>query len=166
MVEDIVKSAGLMCLGTRLKRISERLQSDTQTIFDEMDAQLQVSHAPLLMAIDVHGPLSVGEIAEAVGVSQPAVTRAINILVSDGVLRLVADDTDKRVRRFALSKKGVLLAARGREEIWPKVNASVARLCGEDGDLLLALLARIEDGLKDRPLGEWRANAEGGEVKS
>ena len=46
MVEDVVRAFGFLCLGSRLKRIGERLQADTQRIMDEMDVPLQASHTP------------------------------------------------------------------------------------------------------------------------
>jgi len=35
LVEDVVKSLGYLCLGSRFRRIGERLQADTQQVIEE-----------------------------------------------------------------------------------------------------------------------------------
>ena len=70
MVEDIVRAYGFLPLGSRLRRIGERLQADTQRVMDEMDVPLQAGQYPFLGALDRLGPLTVGELAEAVGITQ------------------------------------------------------------------------------------------------
>ncbi|MGO7161526.1 transcriptional regulator, partial [Rhizobium johnstonii] len=37
MVEDVVRTLGFLCMGSRLRRIGERLQADTQQVIDEAD---------------------------------------------------------------------------------------------------------------------------------
>ena len=63
MVEDVVRSLGHLCLGTRMKRIGERLQGETQRILDSLEVPIQAGQYPLLGAIDRLGPLTVGELA-------------------------------------------------------------------------------------------------------
>jgi hypothetical protein len=52
--EDIVRSFGFLTLGSRLKRIGERLQADTQRIMDDMELALQASQYPFLASVDRH----------------------------------------------------------------------------------------------------------------
>ena len=54
LVEDVVRSFGFLTLGSRMKRIGEKLQADTQKIMDELGAPLQASQYPFLAAIDRH----------------------------------------------------------------------------------------------------------------
>src|SRR6185369_12768487 len=86
MVEDVVRGFGFLALGSRMKRIGERLQADTQRIISEHGGPLQASQYPFLAAIDRLGPLTIGELAEAVGISQPGATRALMQLID---LRLI-----------------------------------------------------------------------------
>ncbi len=73
-MEDIVRTLGYLCLGTRLKRIGEQVQADTQRIMEQRGVTLQAGQYPLLAAIDRLGPLSIGELAEALGVTQPRIS--------------------------------------------------------------------------------------------
>ncbi|MGO8658329.1 transcriptional regulator, partial [Rhizobium ruizarguesonis] len=69
MVEDVVRTLGFLCMGSRLRRIGERLQADTQQVIDEAGLSIQAGQYPFLAAIDRAGPLTIGELAQAVGIT-------------------------------------------------------------------------------------------------
>ncbi len=151
-VEDVVRELGHLSLGTRLKRIGETLQAQTQAVLAAHGFEQPAAWFPLLAALDRLGPLSVGELSQAVGVSQPVVTRSLRGLEDDGLIESQATEADRRVRRIALSRKGQGLVARSQREAWPAIEHAVAQACeGLTGDLL-AQLAALEDALADQPL--------------
>ena len=151
-MEDVVRAFGFLTLGTRMKRIGERLQADTQQIMDELDAPLQASQYPFLAALDRLGPLSIGEIAEAVGITQPGATRSVAQLVADRFCEVQKAPADQRRKIISLTKKGQQIVAHGKHQVWPRLEAAVAELCGGLSGPLLEQLAAIEDGLKAKPL--------------
>jgi DNA-binding MarR family transcriptional regulator len=152
MVEDVIRSFGFLTLGTRMKRLGERLQADTQRIMDELGAPLQASQYPFLAAIDRLGPITVGELAEAVGITQPGATRTVAQLVELGMLEAKAASDDQRRRIVSLSREGKRLVAAAKREVWPRIRAAVADLCSDLDGPLLDQLAAIEDGLAAAPL--------------
>ncbi len=152
MVEDVVRALGYLCLGTRLKRIGERLQSDTQRILLEFDSTVGVSQYPFLAALDRLGPLTIGELAEAVGISQPGVTRGLSPLLALGLVRAEQPDSDQRRRVVHLTDCGRDLVAAAKREAWPRIERAVAELCAALDGPLLTQLAAIEDGLAEAPL--------------
>jgi DNA-binding MarR family transcriptional regulator len=152
MVEDVIRSFGFLTLGTRMKRLGERLQADTQRIMDELGAPLQASQYPFLAAIDRLGPITVGELAEAVGITQPGATRTVAQLVELGMLEVKAASDDQRRRIVSLSREGKRLVAAAKREVWPRIRAAVADLCSDLDGPLLDQLAAIEDGLAAAPL--------------
>jgi DNA-binding MarR family transcriptional regulator len=154
MVEDIVRRRGYLTLGTRLKRIGERLQGDTQRIIDAGGAAVQASQFPFLAALDDLGPLTVGELAAAIGVSQPGATRTVGQLAKLGLVTLRPGRDDQRQRVVTLTAKGRQTVDLGRREIWPRVVAAVADLCGDLSGPLLDQLAQLEDGLAEQPLDQ------------
>ena len=157
MVEDVVRSFGFLTLGTRMKRIGERLQADTQRIMDELGAPLQASQYPFLAAIDRLGPLAVGELAEATGITQPGATRTVRQLVELGILKTEQAADDQRQRIVSLSGEGTRLVATAKREVWPRISEAVADLCGDLDGPLLQQLAAIEDGLAAAPLNRRAA---------
>lgn len=153
-IEDVVKELGHLSLGTRLKRIGETLQAQTQAVLAERGFEQPAAWFPLLAALDRLGPLSVGELSQAVGVSQPVVTRSLRGLEEDGLVESGAAEADRRVRRIALSRKGRGLVQRYKARAWPVIEAAVAEACaGLHGDLL-AQLAALEDALAEQPLAQ------------
>jgi DNA-binding MarR family transcriptional regulator len=159
MVEDVIRSFGFLTLGTRMKRLGERLQADTQRIMDELGAPLQASQYPFLAAIDRLGPITVGELAEAVGITQPGATRTVAQLVELGMLEAKAASDDQRRRIVSLSREGKRLVAAAKREVWPRIRAAVADLCSDLDGPLLDQLAAIEDGLAAAPLDRRAAKA-------
>jgi DNA-binding MarR family transcriptional regulator len=153
VVEDIVRSFGFLTLGSRMKRIGERLQADTERIMDEMDVPLQPSQYPFLAAIDRLGALTLGELAEAVGITQPGATRSLGQLVALGLLDARQAPDDQRRKIITLTKKGQALVDTAKQEVWPRIEKAVADLCGELSGPLLHQLAALEDGLAAKPLG-------------
>lgn len=154
MVEDVVKGLGHLSLGTRLKRIGETLQAQTQAVLAARGFEQPAAHFPLLAALDRLGALSVGELSQAVGVSQPVITRSLRGLEDDGLVESETAEEDRRVRRIALSRKGRGLVQRAKTQAWPAIEAAVAEACaGLQGDLL-AQLAALEDALAQTPLAQ------------
>lgn len=152
MVEDVVKALGYLSLGTRLKRIGETLQAQTQAVLAAHGFEQPAAHFPLLATLDRLGPLSVGELSQAVGVSQPVVTRSLRGLEDDGLVQSATSAEDLRVRRVGLSRKGRGLVQRAQAEAWPAIEAAVAQACVNLKGDLLAQLAALEAALAERSL--------------
>jgi DNA-binding MarR family transcriptional regulator len=152
MIEDVVRELGYLALGSRLKRLGERLQGQAQVLLEEAGIGLSASCFPLLAALDRLGPLSVGELAEAVGVSQPGVTRLLERLEREGLVKSRPRAGDRRVRPIVLTRAGQQLVTRTQQSVWPKIEAAVADACAEGAGLLLAQLDSLETALAATPL--------------
>jgi DNA-binding MarR family transcriptional regulator len=152
LTEDIVRTFGYLCLGSRFRRIGERLQADTQQIIQTFGVSIQAGQYPFLAAIDRSGPLTIGELAEAVGITQPGATRTLAQLADLGLVETRAADEDQRRRLVSLTETGRALIQRSKREIWPRIEDAVRDLCGDLAGPLLAQLASMEDRLAAAPL--------------
>ena len=149
---DIVRRGGHMTLGSRLKRLGERMQSDVARFMEEIGIGAQPSVPPLLAALDSKESLTINELVEAVGISQPGVTRSVGQLERAGLVEIRRMAGDRRSKAVALTAKGRDIVARCRNDLWPYIEAAVADVCaGLDGPLLRQLDA-IEDALAEKPL--------------
>jgi len=149
---DIVRRGGHMTLGSRLKRLGERMQGDVARFMEEVGIGGQPSVPPLLAALEGKESLTINELVEAVGISQPGVTRSIGQLERAGLVEIRRTQNDRRSKAVALTQKGRDLVGRCREELWPYIEAAVADVCaGLDGPLLNQLAA-IEEALAEKPL--------------
>ncbi|EJE52601.1 transcriptional regulator [Acidovorax sp. CF316] len=152
MVQDTVKELGFLTLGTRFRRIGESLQAQTQALMARHGIDLPAAHFPLLAALDRHGPLGVGELGTAVGVSQPVVTRSLHGLEASGLVESRTLQEDRRIRKVQLSEAGQALVERARREVWPVIEASVAQICAPLEGPLLEQLSALEAGLEHTSL--------------
>lgn len=158
MIEDVVRTLGHATLGSRLKRIGEKLQAQTQELtVDLAGIDLPVPHNPVLAALDRHGPMSIGDLARALGQRQPGVTRTINKMKADGLVGATPDTNDRRVSTIALTKKGAQLVAHLKATLWPAVNQAVADACAGLEGPLLDQLDGLEDALADKTLSARRS---------
>jgi DNA-binding MarR family transcriptional regulator len=147
LTEDIVRAFGYLCLGSRFRRIGERLQTETQQIIQSFGVTIQAGQYPFLVAIDRFGPLTIGELAEAVGITQPGATRTLAQLVDLGLVEARASDEDQRRKLVSLTERGRDLIETSKREIWPSIESAVRDLCDDLSGPLLDQLAAIEDGL-------------------
>jgi DNA-binding MarR family transcriptional regulator len=94
----------------------------------------------------------VGELTEAVGISQPGVTRMLDKLEADGLVCSTQLVDDRRVRTIALTRSGRQLISRSKRTAWPMIEAAVADACAGPALPLLAVLAALERALVTAPL--------------
>ncbi|WP_027054893.1 MarR family winged helix-turn-helix transcriptional regulator [Mesorhizobium erdmanii] len=151
-MEDVLRSLGYLCLGSRLKRIGEQLQADTQRMLEGLEVRVQSSQYPLLAALDRLGPLPVGELAQSLGVTQPGVTRSVSLLADIGLVEVIQANDDQRRRVVSLTSGGQQLVDAAKRDAWPRIERAVADLCSGLSGPLLEQLAAIEDGLAAAPL--------------
>jgi DNA-binding MarR family transcriptional regulator len=152
VVDDIVEQLGHLTLGSRLKRLGERMQAETTRFIEASGLEVSASLFPLLAALDRPDGLTVGELADAVGVSQPGVTRSLAKLADLGLVAVAHESVDRRRRSARLTAHGEVVVARARVEVWPHIEAAVAGACdGLDGPLL-DQLAELEARLGRVPL--------------
>ncbi len=128
MNDDVIRKLGYLALGTRLKRLGERMQAQTQRIFEDHGVALQAGQFPFLAAIDSLGPSTIGELADALGVSQPGATRTLAQLADDGWVAITTAPDDQRRKSVVLSTKGQHLVETAKRELWPVIESAVRAL--------------------------------------
>ena len=152
MVDDIIRNKGFLALGTRMRRIGERLQADVQRLIDSHDLPILSHHYPILFAIDENGPMEVGQLARALGASQPGVTRSIGQLSASGCVTISSSASDRRVRRVELTEHGQSVMRVGRGVIAPRVLGAFEAVFAAQSSEFLGLLDRLEDALETATL--------------
>lgn len=164
MVDDVVRSSPHLFLGSRLRRLGERMQADVAQIVEHVGLPIHPSQYSALEALARFGPLSVGELAEATGARQPGVTRTVARLGEMGLIKVCGEGPDRRVRKAMLSDKGVALMEKSHAEVWPKVEGAVRELCDAVAPGFMDALTAIETALDDEPLDRRALRARGLEI--
>jgi DNA-binding MarR family transcriptional regulator len=149
---DLIASLGYMCLGSRLKRLGERMQAGVTQHLVARGIAVQPAQLPLLWALRDEGPLTIGALSDRLGISQPGVSRAVAALERLGMIGAATAAKDKRQRRIMITPQAQALLAALSADLFPAVQQAVEALCLSAGPDFLGDLGRIEDGLGRDPL--------------
>ncbi len=155
--EDVIKELGYLTLGSRLKRLGERMQADVSRLVKHEGQNVHAGLMPTLGVLAKRGPMTVGDLATALGIAQPGTTRMLAELKRQKLVSSGKTKNDQRQRMISLTKSGLSVIAATQDDLWPRVERAVAELCrGLDGPLIKQLAA-IEYALDERPLDQRAA---------
>lgn len=154
---DIIRDRPHLFLGSRLKRLAEQMQADVTIVAQRAGIPVQPGQYPLLTMLDEHGPQTIGDLAQALGTSQPAITKISERLVEAGLIEINRSDADRRQKLVSLSAGGRRAIERSRREVWPVVEAAVRELTDDLQGPLLEQINEIEARLTARPLNSRAA---------
>jgi N-acetylglutamate synthase-like GNAT family acetyltransferase/DNA-binding MarR family transcriptional regulator len=105
-----MKTLGCLSLGSRFKRLSDRMYKDVASIYQEQGIELHPTYYPLFNLLHISGPLSVTQAAEILHVSHPAVSKIANKMQAESLLYKTSDPSDERRFFLALDDKALLIA--------------------------------------------------------
>jgi DNA-binding MarR family transcriptional regulator len=125
----------------RLRISATRL---ARTLRRQADIGLSPSQLTVLTTIDIHGPISLGALAEHERVAPPSITKAVAKLEAAGYVTRETDPTDRRVARVRITSAGAALLdeSRKRKDAW--LAARLAGLSPDERERLAAALDVLE----------------------
>ena len=149
---DFIRQKGTAAFGSRLRRLSERLDRQVQDLYREHDSGFQPRWFGVVSALAEHGVLSVGELAVLLGITHAAVSQLRGELIKAGVVRAKPDPQDGRRQLLELSPAGKRSGTK-LQPLWAAIAAATAALCAEVAPDLLDALGRIEDAVEAKSIG-------------
>jgi DNA-binding MarR family transcriptional regulator len=132
-------------LGARLRRLSERIDRELAALYAARGEAIEQRWFGTLDLLDKFGPLSVGELAEAMGITHVSVSQTRQSLQDAGLVALEGDPNDRRRRLLQLTPAGRALVDRLRP-LWDALSSSARELDAEAGGVV-AVLDRLEAAL-------------------
>jgi DNA-binding MarR family transcriptional regulator/ribosomal protein S18 acetylase RimI-like enzyme len=160
MSADVIRAREHLFLGSRLKRLAEQMQADVAIVAQRAGLGIQPGQYPVLAVLDEAGPQTVGELAQHLGISQPAVTKTIDRLSETGLVEGDRNGADRRRKIVSLSATGRRLLERSKQEVWPLVETAVKAVTDDLSGPLLEQIAQIEKRLAIRSLNGRVADAQ------
>jgi DNA-binding MarR family transcriptional regulator len=127
-----------MALGARLRRLSERIDREADRIYRESGIRFEQRWYGVMNQLAAHGPMTVGALAGALGITHAAVSQTRASLVAEGLVDVVGDPADARRRMLSLSVAGERLLIE-LQPLWRALNDVAADLSSEAPGLLNAL---------------------------
>lgn len=107
---DFFTEVGKMAIGSRLRRLSERITDDASHIYQLYDIDLQPKWFPVFYVLSKGQQKTITSIAEEIGHSHPSVSKIAGEMVRKGLLLEKKDKTDGRRNMVTLSRKGLDIA--------------------------------------------------------
>ncbi|MCB1646148.1 MAG: MarR family transcriptional regulator [Pseudomonadales bacterium] len=147
MTEDTIAQLGHLALGSRLKRIVDRLMQDGVLIYRDSGTDFQPRWFPLFYALAEHGPDSVTRLANKLGVSHPSVNQTATEMKKAGLIATYKDSRDRRRRVLALTTQGKSLVPL-LKPVWNRIERSLTGLVEEAAPDLLQALSALEAALE------------------
>jgi DNA-binding MarR family transcriptional regulator len=138
-------------IGTRLRHVLELLDGDVAKVYLELGLpEYRPRFSPIVRTLVAEGPLSIRELAKAVGVTHSAASLTVAQLAKAGFVSLEPGPTDARQRIVHLTDKtGELLPTIEAE--WQATTAAMAELDAELSAPLGQILDEIVAAVERRP---------------
>ncbi|MDY7233329.1 MarR family winged helix-turn-helix transcriptional regulator [Hyalangium rubrum] len=149
---NFTDKAGAAAVGARLRRLSERIDREATELYAELGVKFEQRWFGTMNLLDLYGPLTVGELAQALGITHVSVSQTRDSLQRSGLTTSDVDPSDGRRRTVRLTKEGKALVAR-LKPLWTALSQAAAELDQEAGDVLAAL-ERLERALERSSLSE------------
>jgi DNA-binding MarR family transcriptional regulator len=146
-------------VGTLLRHVLELLDADVAAVYEEQGmAEYRPRFSPVVRALVAHGPLSVRDLAEAIGVTHSAASQTAAQMARAGLVVHTPDPLDARRRLVGLTAEARSLLPRIEAE-WEATAAAMAELDAELSMPLGELLAEVAQAVGRRPFRERVAAA-------
>lgn len=127
-----------------MRHLIELLDGAVDAAYSEAGLDYRPRYTPVMRVLASHGSQTVGRIAELAGITQPAVTQTLALMKDDGLLSIVAGDSDARQRLVCLSADGEALLSK-LQECWQITKKAADSL---DADLPYPLSLCLHDAIE------------------
>ena len=151
MTNDHIHSLGYLALGSRLKRISDKLYTEVSGFYQSQGIEFEPSCFPLLTLVEQEGEISISDAVTALGVSQPAISQRVSQMEKQGLLKLKASKEDKRSKRIVLTNSGKMLITQ-LQPLWYAIRQTQHDVGEQATESLLPLLDKFERSIDDANL--------------
>jgi N-acetylglutamate synthase-like GNAT family acetyltransferase/DNA-binding MarR family transcriptional regulator len=142
---DIIKQLGEVALGSRLKRLSDRWAKEAKGFYEANGIDFEPRWFPVFYTLtQENDPLSIGELAERVGHTHPAVIQFVKELEQKGWIISEKSGQDGRRRLITLSSKSQEHLPRFRL-VWQIVSEEILKIIKQQKNNILFAIEELEE---------------------
>lgn len=148
---DFLDELAELALGSRLKRLSDRLMTDVSQIYKMCGHNIQPKWFTLLALLYRKKRTSVVEASEMLGLTQPAISQFVKELQANGMVIIKASEIDFRRKYVSLSEEGYQLVAE-MQPMWRAVRSAANQLCKDAGGEFFESVKSFEKAISNQSL--------------
>ncbi len=145
-------------LGTQLRHLIELLDGAVADAYVREGLSYRPRYTPVMRALIASEPRTISEIAETAGITQPAATQTVSLMVRDGLVSSTPGAADARQRVIRLTKAARKLLPR-LQRCWGATAIAAASLDAELKYPLSQLLAEASIALEREAFSDRLAAA-------
>ena len=141
-------------LGTQLRHLIELLDGAVADAYADAGLAYRPRYTPVMRALLAHAPApaTIGHLAASAGITQPAATQTVALMVKEGLVTMQAGAADGRQKLISLSAQGRALLPQ-LEQVWAATAAAAASLEAELDHPLSATIEQAIAALAAKPFG-------------
>jgi DNA-binding MarR family transcriptional regulator len=151
MQEDFLDELAELALGSRLKRLSEKMLADATNIYRDFAVEVQPKWFTLLALLHNKKQVSVVEAAQYLGLSQPAISQFCKQLSDKNLVIFVTSSEDSRRKVLTLSNSGQEQVEK-MLPMWQAVQCAAEQICTEFENDFYKSLRKCEQALQEKSL--------------
>lgn len=99
-------------LGTQLRHLIELLDGAVERSYVRTGLNYRPRYTPIMKVLMDRKSCTIGDIATAAKITQPAATQSIALMIKDGIVRADAGVTDGRQKLISLTEQGLEMVPR------------------------------------------------------
>jgi len=148
---DFFDKVGKAALGSRLRLMTAVITDDASKIYELYGADFVPKWFPVFYILTEERELTITEIANEIGHSQPSVSKIIQEMMGAGLVQESLKTDDKRKNNVVLTKKGLLLAKNIQQQL-KDIDVAIEALIAESKHNLWAALEEWEFLLQQKSM--------------
>lgn len=143
------QEAGLLVLGSRLKRIGDNFINDVNRIYSAHHIAFDASWFPVFYILSQRKEVSIVELAIDLNISHSAVSQMVKNLSDKGLLKSKASKIDARQKVISFTVSGSKLFLKIKP-VWDALQHAMEELTKTSG--ILSILTELEENLNRQSL--------------
>ena len=153
MKTNVIRKAGRLALATRIKLLAEKMLQDGSEIYKSQNIDFEPRFFAVFYLLKDNPSLSVTEIANHIGISQPAVTQILNSMIKKNLVKVIKDKADTRKKLITISKKGEAMLP-VLQPLWSDFEGAVNEIFEKLDINILDILERVENAFEEKSMYE------------
>lgn len=143
--------AGIMAIGSRLRRFTDIVSMDSAGIYEMQGITFEPRWFPVFYMLDKEGPSTVGDLAEHIGQSHASVSQVAKEMQKAGLLQRIKDKSDGRKSMLSLTTAAEPVSER-MNDFYADVYNGVAELLSESKHDFWTALQDLEAALQHKSI--------------